>query len=310
MSLAEYLAKNYLTADPQPKKKSKRQKWGKDASSSGLVVQDDDISGWNDNAANDEEDGPVIASDKSTEFRKAKRSQWQAVGVPTSSATDQAAADAIIASAEAESKARAQAEEDGPVVDTSHIIKMESGAHAGLQRASDVAAQFRRESEAISGKNQETIYRDASGRRIDVAMKRAEARQKLEEEERKKKADLEALKGDTQIAERKKRMEELEEAKFIPLARTVDDEEMNQNLKAQERWNDPAAAFLSSKKAGKSVTGKPLYKGAAMPNRYGIRPGHRWDGVDRGNGFEKEWFASRNRKERNKALDYAWQMDE
>jgi pre-mRNA-splicing factor CWC26 len=85
---------------------------------------------------------------------------------------------------------------------------------------------------------------------------------------------------------------------------------MNDELKEQDRWNDPAAQFLTKKSKGKSASGKPLYKGAAAPNRYGIRPGHRWDGVDRGNGWEGERFKALNRTARNKELDYSWQMDE
>ncbi|KLJ10490.1 hypothetical protein EMPG_14129 [Blastomyces silverae] len=110
----------------------------------------------------------------------------------------------------------------------------------------------------------------------------------------------------------------------MPLARTVEDEEMNAELKARVRWNDPAAEFLTSAKgagsagAGAGVgvgvgggkSGRKVYTGPAAPNRYGIRPGHRWDGVDRGNGFEQQWFEARNKIKMREGLEYAWAMDE
>ncbi len=200
-------------------------------------------------------------------------------------------------------------------------MKMESGAHAGLQTADQVTAQLKRkqaeerkrfltDGAEHSGQGKETIYRDASGRIINVAMKRAEARKKADEEAAKAAAQIEAQKGDVQRAERERKKEALKDAKYMPVARYEDDVEMNEEMKDRERWNDPAAQFLTKKKQGRSVTGKPLYAGPFTPNRYGIRPGHRWDGVDRGNGFEKEYFAARNRRRDLKELDYAWQMDE
>lgn len=197
---------------------------------------------------------------------------------------------------------------------------MESGAHAGLQSADQVTAQLRRrqaeerqrfldDGDEHSGRGKETIYRDASGRIINVAMKRAEARQKAEEAAAKAAAEVEAQKGDVQRAQREQRRADLAEAKFLPLSRFANDVEMNEELKERERWNDPACQFLT-KKEGKSVSGKLFYQGPAMPNRYGIRAGHRWDGVDRGNGFEKEYFAAQNHRKNLKDLDYAWQMDE
>ena len=141
-------------------------------------------------------------------------------------------------------------------------------------------------------------------------MKRAEARKKAEADALAAAEAIEASKGDVQRAAAQKRKEQLAEAKFMPVTRYADDVELNDELKEKERWNDPAAAFLVKKDKGRSVTGKPLYAGPAMPNRYGIRPGYRWDGVDRGNGFEKEYFAARNKRRNLKELDYAWQMDE
>ncbi|KAL9130232.1 MAG: hypothetical protein Q9217_001525 [Psora testacea] len=337
MALADYLAKNYLTPDPKQDKKTKKRKRKDGSSSGGLIIADDDALGWDKNGSStrDDEDGPLTVHDsKSAEFRKAKKSTWQTIGAPAPSSADQAAADAILASAEAENHALAAEGEDAPTIDESAAYaaaaaaaaKMESGAHAGLQSADAVTAQLERrkreerkrfleDGDEHSGKGKETIYRDASGRIINVAMKRAEARKKAEEEAAKNREEEEALKGDVQRFEKEKRREELNEAKFMTVARYADDEALNEELKERERWNDPMARYIEKegggKKSGKkSVSGKPMYKGAAPPNRYGIRPGYRWDGVDRSNGFEKEWFGARNRIESRRNLEYQWQMDE
>lgn len=271
----------------------------------------------------------VTGPNPSAEFRKARKSGWKKV-----SNTEQAEADAILASAAAERRERVQDDEgeDAPAMvsggedeDDDDGVKMESGAKAGLQTAAQTAEMVKvmerkKRKEAAKNKEKqngegETIYRDASGRVINVAMKRAEARRIADEEAAKEVAAKEALKGDVQREEREKRREELEEAKVMPLARGVDDEDLNEKLKARGRWNDPAAEFLTSTTTASAGGGgsrslKPVYKGAAPPNRYGIKPGYRWDGVDRGNAFESEWFAARNKKDRIGALEYAWQMDE
>lgn len=334
-SLAEYLAKNYLTADPateRPRKKRKKTK-ATDTASSGLIIADDDppdLRNTSTNPGQDDEDTPFIdTSTKSAEFRRAKESSWKTVGGPAARDTgEQEAADAILASAAAERAARrADDDDDAPVIEgegEGEGPRMESGARAGLQTAEQTAAMVkaqekRRKAEAAlyrdpasaDAKNQETIYRDASGRIINVAMKRAEARRAEEEKREKEERAREALMGDVQRQQREARKQELQEVKAMPVARTIEDETLNDELRARERWNDPAAGFLTQTAGpGKSLTGRPLYQGAFQPNRYGIRPGHRWDGVDRGNGFEKEWFAARNKKGRIEALDYQWQMDE
>ncbi len=320
MSLADYLAKNYLTADSKSDKKSKKRKRN-DGTASGLIIADEDALGWDRNCtANADDDGPLTVNASSAEFRKAEKNAWQTIGIPAPSSTDQAAADAILSSAAAESQARALADEDAPAVDDS-AMRMESGAHAGLQTADQMTAQLKRkeaeerrrfllDGDEHSGKSKETIYRDASGRIINVQMKRAEARRKAEDEAAKAAAGLEGQKGDVQRAQKERRKEQLQDAKLMPVARYADDVALNEELKGRERWNDPAAGFLEMKMEGKSVSGKPLYKGAAAPNRYEIRPGYRWDGVDRGTGFEKDYFTARNRRENLKKLDYAWQTDE
>ncbi|KUJ14159.1 uncharacterized protein LY89DRAFT_686678 [Mollisia scopiformis] len=322
MSLSNYLASKYLTAEPSSSTKKRKRKNA--SSSAGLIIADDDALGWsNQPTTNEDDDGrPITVTSGSAEFRKAKKTAWKTVGIPALQPKDaeQDAADRIISEAAAEKSAMDVDEE--PVVEDG-VVKMGDGTHAGLQSASDVARQFekRKREEAAAwereqgakagkGKGEETVYRDATGRRIDISMRRQEARREADEKARKEREELEMQKGDVQRAEKERRKEELDEARFMPLARKVDDEDMNKEMKEVERWNDPAAQFIVKKSKGKSVSGKPLYQGAAAPNRYGIRPGHKWDGVDRGNGWESERFKAMNRKTRNKDLDYSWQMDE
>lgn len=322
--LSNYLAERYLVADPKPAKKRKR----KQAPSSGLLITDDDDATWGQSKQlqdDDDADGPVTVSGTSSEFRKAKKSAWKTVegAAKAKTAADESdVADAILSAAAAEAEAARQADDEMPVVDES-AIKMSDGTHAGLQSAAAVSAQLRRrqqderddfERHRKTAKEQETVYRDATGRRIDVSMKRAEARRAAAEADEKARQAKEDLKGEVQLDEARKRREALYDAKLMPLARTADDVDMNREMKDEQRWNDPMTQFMaeseSKKAAGKASKRKPVYAGAAPPNRYGIKPGYRWDGVDRGNGFEAERFKALNRRERNKGLEYEWQMDE
>ncbi|KAH8172588.1 pre-mRNA-splicing factor of RES complex domain-containing protein [Sarocladium implicatum] len=329
--LSSYLASRYLVADPKPSKKRKRKQGAADQ---GLLITDDDDSAWGtNNAKNDDngEDGPVMVSGGGSEFRKAKKNNWKSLGgnaEGTANDDNAKAADAILASAAAESTAVGGATDDNaPVVeDDPSVVKMSDGTHAGLQSAASVAAQLARrerqeradfERHRKSAKEEETVYRDATGRRIDVSMKRAEARKAAAEAEVKERMKKEELKGEVQQEEARKRREALDDAKLMTVARGIDDVDMNKELKEKDRWNDPMAQFLSEKKDGgggggkmRAKKGKPVYPGAAPPNRYGIKPGYRWDGVDRGNGFEAERFRALNRRTMNKDLSYSWQMDE
>lgn len=336
MTLSDFLAQQYLTADPAPPSSSSKKRKRKDkdkhskSSTSGLVIADDDAPFTTAAPTTSDDESPFIVSDArgAGQFRKAKKNAWKTVGAAAPSSADQAAADRILQQAEADRKG-AGGGDDNDEDNAPQIVgggdddepRMESGARAGLQTAAQVKAamdakraaeraRFDAEGAAASGAGQETIYRDASGRVINVAMQRAEARRKAAEEEARKAAEQEALRGDVQRLEKAERAEKLKDAKFLGVARYADDVELNEELKDRDRWNDPAAQFMVKKKEKKSKTGKPVYTGAAAPNRYGIRPGYRWDGVDRSIGFEKQWFEARNKKESIKNLEYAWQMDE
>jgi len=326
MPLADYLASKYLSADAKPAKKRKRKAA---TQAEGLTIADDGVDDWTrpKEAGDDDDDAPtMVGGGLSGGLNKpTKKSKWIKIGASAPTDSEQAAADAILADAQAESAKRAEQDEDAPaVVNEPEGPMMASGAAAGLQTADQVAAALTRKEKAErkamhdagldpSGKAQETIYRDASGRIINVAMKRAELRAKADEEERKKREELESRKGDVQRREKEERSRDLQEAKVMGVARHADDRKLNEELKDRERWNDPMAQLLATKKSGKggkSKGGGKSYQGAFEPNRYGIRPGWRWDGVDRANGFERKWFAARNKAKDRQELEYAWQMDE
>ena len=333
MSLADYLAKNYLTADSKPEKKSKKRKRkGVEEETAGLTIADDDAAWGKNKAANanddSDDDGTPYVTGKSAEFRKKKTSGWTRVGAAAPKDAEQAEADRIIAETLRENQERQEDVDDGPTIegDAADLKAMEgytdSGTKAGLQSSKDVQAaaekmkreERRRMKEAMEeagmGGTDGTIYRDASGRIINVAMKRAEARKKADEEEQKKREAAEAAKGDAQRVMKQERAQQLKDAKYMTFARRADDEELNEEMKETERWNDPAAQFVTTTKKKKSKSGRPLYQGSFAPNRFGIRPGYRWDGVDRSIGFEKRWFEARNKKKDEEALRYHWEMDE
>lgn len=278
-------------------------------------------------------------------------------------------ADRILAAAAHESDARrAEAEmDDAPAVvgapdqtpDDSNVPKMSSGVQAGLQTAADTAALMRAEAaredeerrrsrkkkartkdgesaaqEANADPAQETIYRDATGRRIDISLRRQELRAAELAKIAAEKKERENAMGEVQLQQRAQAKEDLDNAKFLTLGRSAEDEELNERQKEELRWDDPMAGYMAERQAGreaeeiaknpkarrKAADGdrdggivsvkKRVYLGAAPPNRYGIKPGWRWDGVDRGNGFEKEWFQARGKKNRIEELSYQWQMDE
>ncbi|PHH92393.1 hypothetical protein CDD83_7574 [Cordyceps sp. RAO-2017] len=325
--LTSYLASRYLVADPKPSSKKRKRK----NPTSGLVITDDDDAAWARSASrqdDENDDHPTTVSGTTSEFRKAKKSNWKRLGAGADDAAaakdDQATADAVLAAAAAENEAAGGGADEAPLVeDLDGVVKMSDGTHAGLQTAAAVSAQLKRrqrqerdefERHRKNAKEEETVYRDATGRRIDISMKRAEARKAAIEAQEKAIQAKEALKGQVQLEEARRQREQLRGAKYMSFARTADDEQMNKELKEQQRWNDPMMQFKSEKKSTEHKTKasrrRPLYTGAAPPNRYGIKPGYRWDGVDRGSGFEAERFKAINKRERNKALAYSWQMDE
>ncbi|KAK1216716.1 Pre-mRNA-splicing factor cwc26 [Marasmius sp. AFHP31] len=306
-SMKAYLAEKYMSgpkadailmhsSSTTKKKKRKAPKTENTATTS--MIQDDDA-GWGDNGQRDEDEEmkeAVVEKDRGFKKRKVMK------GADGDGWTTLQEGENPIKEEEVER------EDEKPLV-----VEEESRPLGGLfkgkvsQRKAVVEEQ--EETAEDIARQQQTIYRDATGRKIDTRAARAEAARKKREKEEAEAKKMEWGKGLVQRDDAEKRREELEKAKNQPFARRADDKEMNEELKERERWNDPAAAFLTKKT--KKGPRKPEYTGPPPPpNRFGIKPGYRWDGVDRGNGFEKKLFQSKNASKRLTAESYQWSVDD
>lgn len=94
-------------------------------------------------------------------------------------------------------------------------------------------------------RQQETVYRDASGRKIDMKAEKAEAARRKREAEEKEAKKMEWGKGLTQREEKERERAMMEKEKHKGFARHADDADLNEEQKAKELWNDPAAAFIT-----------------------------------------------------------------
>ncbi|ORY80041.1 Pre-mRNA-splicing factor of RES complex-domain-containing protein [Protomyces lactucae-debilis] len=267
MASLSYLQK-YLTQE-KPTKKRKRSQ-----------VKDADLGGWGDEARPaTEEEAPLVVETvdvRSAGFKPAYAAQ----------------------------------KEDLALAEPS---QMSSGARAGLQTKAqvmaDVEAKRKRERDRMQvtqqeGRQAETVYRDATGRRIDLSLAKREKAQEARQEAIRQQKEKELMGGTVQQDERQARQRALEQVKTEAFSRRIGDLPKEDKV----RWEDPAAGFLTSNKG--SSTSTPKYKGAYAPNRFGISPGYRWDGVDRGNGFEARRFRKLNEVSAQKQEYARWATED
>lgn len=209
---------------------------------------------------------------------------------------------------------------------------------AGLMSAEEVKEDIRKIKEdeklkfaaqdpSFTGKGAKAVFRDKEGRRISE-----EDMQKAKGDEKPKEKHIEWGKGLVQKREADSRLQELEAEKSKPFARTRDDPELDTMLKNRIRWGDPMAHLVKQKdpdflledlgddekmkESGFIVpqnipTHSWLKRGVdPPPNRYGIKPGRHWDGVDRSNGFEKDMFKLKNEKQAMEQEAYLWSVSD
>lgn len=243
-SMKAYLAAKYMSgpkadvilarasASSGAPKKKKRKAAVSAPTASTSFIKDDDALGWaaepQDADEDDAADAEVLASDRA--FRKRQK-------------TDEGSGWATVREGE---------REDVPADEQPQVIaEQEEEFKGGLMTTAQLKKKFGKKAakddltpEEIAAA-QETIYRDGSGRKIDTAAERAEAARKKREREEREAKKMEWGKGLVQRDEADKKRRELEELKERPFARTIDDVRMNEDMKAEERWNDPATAFLT-----------------------------------------------------------------
>ncbi|KAJ7522951.1 hypothetical protein O6H91_18G032200 [Diphasiastrum complanatum] len=218
--------------------------------------------------------------------------------------------------------------------------KMTDGASAGLRSGNELKEEIEQKKEAeakrfaemdplLSGKGAHTVYRDKKGRRLESQeelLRQQKGEPKVEDE------PLEWGKGIAQKREAEARRAELEKEKNMPFARSRDDAELDKLLRERVRWEDPMAHLVKKKsiepvledfgmndqmkESGFIIPqGIPqhswLKRGIGPPlNRYGIKPGRHWDGVDRSTGHEKELFKQKNEKKATELEAYLWSVSE
>ncbi len=181
--------------------------------------------------------------------------------------------------------------------------KMSSGHKAGLQSSS----QFKvNENEIQKKKKQsrknmsdrgETVYRGKDGKKVDASAASYSTKQKPVTE------DIDINTGRVQMQKMQELFDEKERLKQGSFARSIND--ADQYRKEVLREGDPMATAARQK--GKESNKKRVYKGPKpKPNRFGIPPGYRWDGVDRGNGFEDKVLTMLYSRGVKKENHYKW----
>lgn len=188
--------------------------------------------------------------------------------------------------------------------------KMSSGHSAGLQTGQTfsvsegkIQAKKKQAAQVMVDKYGmgDTVYRDESGKQTD-APKDKNSRRKLTNQEQ-----VALNTGRVQREKLQSKQQEWADLQQSAFARHADDVGLEDDRKNVLREGDPMAAKAAKKQAAARGKQRPVYKGPApKPNRFGIRPGFRWDGVDRANNFEDKILARKFNAQHRQEKAHRW----
>lgn len=288
MSLADYLAQNYLQASKSSRKKQKKK------GTTSVTIEEPSETIDAENASDNDQDEPEKVFSKPV----SKSKGWKSV----------------------DDKVTAQ-----PLVRPRPEATMNSGALAGLQSGKDVDLQIKEKkaqayqdyvSSIKDDSHSKTVYRNKEGKVIDGRELQEMAQlAKLRKREELKKQDDAKRELNRSESDKLKEAEVKEKLAEAKASHEDKQRKREQEMKSKITYDDPMLAFdtsLSNKLTAQmyvSPSGRKLYPGVFPDNRFSIRPGYRWDGVDRSNGFELKWFRRQEQLKQESALRYTMQED-
>lgn len=193
--------------------------------------------------------------------------------------------------------------------------KMSSGHKAGLQSGHlfskhETKLQQARHAEAQAMVDQygmgDTVYRDKDGKIVSEE----EARKHSQKKRRRQLTEAEQAdlnQGRAQKLRREREQQEYARLQESTFAQYKDDDRLEAMRKQEIRAEDPMAALAAAKSQRSSKPSRPVYKGPPpKPNRFNLRPGYRWDGNDRGNGFEDRMLAKKYSAKHRREQSYKY----
>jgi pre-mRNA-splicing factor CWC26 len=226
---------------------------------------------------------------------------------------------------------------------------MSDGTTAGMVSGRDLAAEmavkrerererFARLDAETTGRGAQTVFRDLSG--AQVSREKYLAGKKAQREAAKAKYDDESQLawggGLRQRAEAEAEAERVAADSGKLYAPVRHDAELDAAQRDALRWGDPMAHLVKNKvvpevleppslAAARAEAMKRsgfvvplevpqhswLRRGVGVPpNRYGIKPGRHWDGVDRSNGFERDMYRAQVELKRREQQAFAWAQED